>query len=140
MKLPKEYTFNIVPRHQVKQPRKGAPVSIQYKHLLEYMDDLKSIAKAKRFEPGDAMKIIFIIPMSSAVKKTLTLEEEINLVGQPHQTGGYTIERLIKPVREALFPNGDVYRIDAAKYWGDKGCVIIRNIEVPEFDYLKLRL
>lgn len=142
LKNVKEYTFDIAPMSQVKVPRKGHPDTQRHVLFKKYKDKIRSIAKAKGFKPSGALKMIFIIPIPSKYSPM----EQMRLKGEPHQTKGYPLYKLVKPIREALLGEDDAdgrldpFRIDASKYWGTSGKIIVKHIVVEDFDSLKQRI
>lgn len=133
MKLEKYYTFNITARPVRTAPKPGNPATLQYTDFVKYKSELAAIAKAKRFKLGSAFKIIFILPISGK----LSPKDQMALIGEPHTTGGYPLVKLVEGVRQALLGEDDFHRCDASKYWGEVGKIIIKNIQLDDYDYLR---
>lgn len=136
MKIPGYVTFDINPIPAATKPRTGTR-TLTYDIYLEYLESLRRIAKGKRFILTDNFKIVFILPISDKHNA----KDQMELVGEPHLTGGKRLVRLVKAFVIALkgedSKTNDVYRIDASKYWGEKGKILVRNVITPDFDYLR---
>lgn len=134
MRIPNYVTFEVNPMVPSKNKSKWAPESSRQKAYVKYKNRLASIAKAKHFKIGNAIKVVFIIPISP----TLTPKDQIEFIGQPHLTGKHSLPKLVEGIKEALIPEGsDLYRVDCAKYWGEKGKILIKNIVLEDFEYLR---
>lgn len=104
----------------------------------QYKKELRRHARAQNFKPSKAMKIIFIIPapffwgekrIASAIGNFHTTTEKNKL----------TLARLIEGIRQVFHVDqeSDLCRVEASKYWGERGCIIIKHIPEEDFDYLK---
>lgn len=134
MKSPEYITLDITPMPAPRPLKKGAPPGLTRLHFEKYKREIYSITKAKRFKATSAMKVIFIIPTS----KLLSPKDRVLLIGEPHTTGKMAITKLVDGIRQALLEDHeDIHRIEASKYWGEKGKILIRNITSEDFDYLR---
>jgi hypothetical protein len=125
---PSQYvTFDICPLVSVKDPKAPSHASLKYEMFVKFKKELATLAKAKRFTLTNSFKVVFILPY----------KEDSHLDGDPHLTGNNTLIRLVEAVRQALLGDKDIYRVDASKYWGKEGKIIIRNFTAPDFDQLR---
>ncbi len=87
-----------------------------------FCDELR--LKTKGFELSGNYKISFYLPMpKSWSKKKRELMNET-----PHQQKP-DLDNLVKSINDALLEeDGIVYRLDASKWWGYEGKIIIQNI------------
>tara|TARA_X000000950_G_C13523711_1_gene500705 strand:- start:142 stop:591 length:450 start_codon:yes stop_codon:yes gene_type:complete len=118
-------TLNISP---VSAPRmtqsdrwKSRPCVLRYR---AFRDELRYKLQLKRFVLGDAVEMIFYLPMPKSWSKRLKKE----MVGKPMQKRPDT-DNLSKAVLDAVMrEDGQVYRIHAAKFWATEGKIRLRNL------------
>ena len=116
----------------------ASKMTLRYDMYMKWQEDVRRMAKAKRFVLSNNFKVIFILPISDRYSPM----DQMKLIGEPHTTGKNQLSLLVKAFRSALkgeeiTVTNDVYRIDASKYWGLEGKIIVRNIITPDFDYLR---
>lgn len=132
----KYYRLNIVPVPFSPERKKGIQ-SRARTNFVTYRDELALIAKAQHFKATAAMKIVFIIPFHQEM-----LQARRDMAnGDFHRTDKdiITLGKLVEGVRHALVkPHGlDLCRVDAAKYYGAVGCIIIKNLIEKDFDIIR---
>lgn len=132
---PSEFiTIDITPMAAPRPVMPGRAPALKHLTFEKYKREMYAISKAKRFKATSAMKIIFIIPIS----KLLSPKEQSQLIGEPHTTGKMQLNKLVDGVKQTLMEeHEDIHRIEASKYWGVKGKIIIKNITSEDFDYLR---
>lgn len=128
------YKFPLVPTAYAPMRALITDKAIKYE---EYKQALIKIARAQRFIASPSMKMIFIVPFAPSADQKRRSEIE----GQFHQTGKdyMSLTKLIDGIKHALMGDKIVLgRVDASKYWGERGQVILKNMPEQDFEYLRL--
>lgn len=129
----KYYKFSIVP---VPYAASGKANEV----FMEYKEALRKMAKAQSFPHSRSLKVIFIIPLP----ETMSLKGKVSNMGRFHHgqenNNNMLLSAFIEGIRYALVrsSNLDLGRIDAAKYWGREGAILVRPIPDEDFEYLRL--
>jgi Holliday junction resolvase RusA-like endonuclease len=95
-----------------------------------YRDALALLAMNEGWEPGEALRLTFVIPMTpswSGAKKRRT-------AGTPHKQRP-DLDNYIKGLLDSFGEDAQVWRIEAEKRWaneGESGYVLAVNIEAAE--------
>ena len=87
-----------------------------------FCDELR--LKTRNFKIGEAYKIIFIISMPKSWSK----KKRIAMDGLAHKDTP-DLDNLLKAFSDALLDQDKIiYRIEASKWWGEKGQIIVENL------------
>lgn len=120
MMLIAEIEPNTKPRMTRADKWKKRPCVLQYR---AFCDELRLRAKMQRFELSGnyAISFYFAMPESWSKKKKAAMN------GTPHQSTP-DLDNLLKAINDALLEQDKiVYRFEAAKWWGEKSQIVIRN-------------
>ena len=97
------------------------PITQRYWDYKAYMN---LIAQRYRFKPSNQLLMHFYVPMPISWSK----KKRGDMLGRPHQSKP-DIDNFIKGVLDAFFEDDSkVYEVWGRKMWGDKGCIVIKNL------------
>jgi len=121
----KEIYLYLTPTAKPRQTRsdvwKQRPTIMKYR---AFCDELRF--KAHNFKLADELELKFIIPMpiSWSQKKRAKFDE------MPHQNRP-DLDNLVKAICDAFEKeDAHIWRIKASKYWGENGCIYIKNLHI----------
>lgn len=112
---------NTKPRMTRSDKWKKRPCILQYR---AFCDELR--LKAGRFKLGSNFHISFYLTMPKSWSK----KKKDLMRNCPHQETP-DLDNLLKAVNDALLEQDKIiYRIEASKWWGDSGKIIIQNYDI----------
>jgi Holliday junction resolvase RusA-like endonuclease len=115
------------PRMTHRDKWKQRPAVMTY---FAYRDALSLLSMSEGWEPGEALRLTFVIPMTpswSGAKKR-------RMAGTPHRQRP-DLDNLIKGFGDSFGEDAQVWRIEAEKRWaneGEPGYVLAVNLEAAE--------
>ena len=110
---------NTKPRMTRADKWKKRPCVLQYR---AFCDELR--LKTGSFKISDSYKIVFYLSMPKAWSQ----KKKDLMRGQAHRNTP-DLDNLLKAVNDALLEQDKIiYNIEASKWWGDEGKIIIQNL------------
>jgi Holliday junction resolvase RusA-like endonuclease len=128
MTLEKWHKLEVTPKPAPRLNRldglKKTPKAARY---FAYKDELRAAAYNARYELGESIRAIFVLP----VPKSWSKKKRAEMIGQviPHQQTPDS-DNLMKALKDTLALS-DAYVWDerATKVWGEEGAIYIKNLD-----------
>jgi Holliday junction resolvase RusA-like endonuclease len=96
----------------------------------EYRNALALLSMSEGWEPGEALRLTFVIPMPPSWSG----KKKFVMAGTPHRQRP-DLDNLVKGLLDSFGEDAQIWRIEAEKRWaneGEPGYVLAVNLEAAE--------